>query len=174
MNLISADLKRWGFVVVQLLSHVWCLPPHGLQHARPLCPPLRLRRGLILAWDFPGGSVVKHPSASAGNAGDVSFIPGLGRSLRGGNGNPLQYSCLENPMDRETWWATVHGVPKNQKWLSKWAYTQYLLELTPLITPGDGPKFNYAWPFGLKHITHLRVWLDCTTQERNDLDKKES
>ena len=59
--------------------------------------------------------MVKHPSASAGNAGDVSLIPGLGRSPRGGNGNPLQYSCLENPMDREAWRATVHGVPKNQK-----------------------------------------------------------
>ena len=44
------------------------------------------------------------------NAGDVSLIPGLGRSPRGGNGNPLQYSCLGNPVDRGAWWATVHGV----------------------------------------------------------------
>ena len=53
---------------------------------------------------FPGGSV------SACNAGDEGFIPGLGRSPGEGNGNPLQYSCLESPMDRGAWWATVHGV----------------------------------------------------------------
>ena len=56
---------------------------------------------------FPGGSVVKNPPA---NAGDVGSVPGLGRSPGGGNGNPLQYSCLGNPLDRGAWWATVHGV----------------------------------------------------------------
>ena len=56
---------------------------------------------------FPGGSEVK---ASACNAGDPGSIPGLGRSSGEGNGNPLQYSCLENPMDRGAWWATVHRV----------------------------------------------------------------
>ena len=59
---------------------------------------------------FPGGSEVK---ASAQNAGDLGSIPGSGRSPGEGNGNPLQYSCLENPMDREAWWATVHGVAKS-------------------------------------------------------------
>ena len=56
---------------------------------------------------FPGGSVVKNTPA---NAGDAGFISGLGRSPGEGNGNPLQYSCLENSMDRGTWWATVHGI----------------------------------------------------------------
>ena len=60
---------------------------------------------------FPGSSMVKNPSA---NAGDMSFIPGLGRSPGGGNGSLLQYSCLENPIDRGAWWATVHGVAKSQ------------------------------------------------------------
>ena len=46
------------------------------------------------------------------NAGDLGSIPGSGRSPGEGNGNPLQYSCLENPMDRGVWWATVHGVPR--------------------------------------------------------------
>ena len=58
---------------------------------------------------FPGGSVVKNLPA---NAGDMGLIPGSGRSPGEGNGNPLQYSCLENPMDRGAWWATVHGVTK--------------------------------------------------------------
>ena len=58
---------------------------------------------------FPGGSVVKNPPA---NAGDMGLIPGPGGSPGEGNGNPLQYSCLEKPMDREAWWATIHGVAK--------------------------------------------------------------
>ena len=56
---------------------------------------------------FPRGSDGK---ASACNAGDPGLIPGLGRSPQEENGNLLQYSCLENPMDRGAWWATVHGV----------------------------------------------------------------
>jgi len=55
---------------------------------------------------FPGGSVVKNLPANAGDAGDASLIPGLGRSPGVGNGNPLQYSCLENSMDRGAWQAT--------------------------------------------------------------------
>ena len=70
----------------------------------------------ILHWhDFPGGSDGK---ASAYNAGDPGSIPGLGSSPGEGNGNPLQYSCLENPMDRGTWQATVSGVTKSQTRLS--------------------------------------------------------
>ena len=62
-----------------------------------------------------GGSVVKNLPA---NAGDVGSIPGSGRSLGGGNGNPLQYPCLEKPMDRRAWWASVSGVTKSQTQLS--------------------------------------------------------
>ena len=50
---------------------------------------------------------------SAANEGDAGSVPGSGRSSGGGNGNPLQYPCLENPMDRRDWWATVHGIAKN-------------------------------------------------------------
>ena len=57
--------------------------------------------------------VVKNPSASAGDIRDMGSIPGSGRSPGEGHGNPLQYSCLENPMDRGAWWATVHGVTKS-------------------------------------------------------------
>ena len=52
------------------------------------------------------------------NAGDLGSVPGLGRSPGGGHGNPLQYSCLETPMDRGAWWATVHRVAKSQIKLS--------------------------------------------------------
>ena len=71
---------------------------------------------------FPGGSEDK---ASACNAGDLGSIPGLGRSPREGNGNPLQYSCLENPMDRGAWWATAHTVAKSRTRLSD--FTSYCL-----------------------------------------------
>ena len=59
---------------------------------------------------FPGGS---DGEESACNAGNPDSIPGLGRPHGVGNGYPLQYSCLENPMDRGAWWATVHGVAKS-------------------------------------------------------------
>jgi len=58
--------------------------------------------------------VVKNPSASAGDISYTGSIPGLGRSPGGGHGNPFQYSCLENPMDRGAWWVTVHRVSKGQ------------------------------------------------------------
>ena len=66
-----------------------------------------IRKNKLLS--FPCGSAGKE---SVCNAGDLGLIPGLGRSPGEGNGNPLQYSCLENPMDRETWQAIVHGVAK--------------------------------------------------------------
>ena len=62
---------------------------------------------------FPSGSAVKNPPATVGDTGDMSSIPGLGRSPGGGCGNPLQYSCLENPMERGAWRATVHGITKS-------------------------------------------------------------
>ena len=64
---------------------------------------------------FPSSSNDKE---SACNAGDLGLIPGLERSPGGGHGNPLQYSCLESPIDRGAWWATVHGVAKSQTRLS--------------------------------------------------------
>ena len=73
------------------------------------------------SWGFPGGSVVKNPPS---NEGDVGSIPELGRSPGGGHGNPLQYSCLENPMDMGAQWATVQGVTKSQTWLSNRACAQ--------------------------------------------------
>ena len=67
---------------------------------------------------FPCGTVVKNLPANAGVAGDSDSIPGLGRCPRGGNGNPLWHSCLENPMDSGVWLATVHGVAEEWTGLS--------------------------------------------------------
>ena len=66
---------------------------------------------MLMYGDYPGGLNGKE---SACNAGDPSSIPGLGRSSEEGNGNPLQSSCLENPMDRGAWWAAVHGGAKSR------------------------------------------------------------
>ena len=61
---------------------------------------------------FPGGSVIKNPLSNAGDSGHMGSKPGLERFPGEGNGNPPQYFCLGNPMDRRAWWATVHGVAK--------------------------------------------------------------
>ena len=68
---------------------------------------------------FPGGPEVK---ASACSAGDPGSIPECGKSPGEGNGSPLQYSCLENPMEEGAWWATVHGVAKSRTRLSNFSY----------------------------------------------------
>ena len=65
---------------------------------------------MMIIKGFPGGSVLKNPPARSGDPGS---IPGSGRSPEEWNGYPLQYSCLENPMDRGAWQTTVHGVPKS-------------------------------------------------------------
>ena len=82
---------------------------------RKIKPPVR-EKG-----DFAGGAVVKNPPAIAGDTRDAGLIPGSGRSPREGNGNPFQYSCLENSMDRRVWQATVHEAAKSRTWLSDWA-----------------------------------------------------
>ena len=71
---------------------------------------------------IPGSG--RSPGGGHGNPGDWSSIPESGRSPGGGHDNPVQYSCLENPMDREAWWATVHGVANNQT-------QDYLMALLP-------------------------------------------
>ena len=74
---------------------------------------------------FPGGLDSKE---SAYNVGDLDLIPGSGRSPGGRNGNPLQYSCLENPMAGGAWRATVHGIAKSQTQLSTFTSLNFLIE----------------------------------------------
>jgi len=84
---------------------------------RQLCPFVRVCRYTIphsFLWVSQLVLVVKNPLANAEDAGVVGSIPGWGRSLGGGNGNPHQYSCLENFMGRGAWWAPVHGVTKSR------------------------------------------------------------
>ena len=86
---------------------------------------------------------------SARNVGDPGSIPGLGRSLGEGNGNPLQYSCLENSMDGGTWWTTVHGVTKSRTRLSDFAYGSeaHKVQIEPLEI---NSQVFWFLPFGLQ------------------------
>ena len=98
---------------------------------------------------FPGDSDGKESACNA--AEGLDLIPGLGTSPGGGHGNPLQYSCLENPLDRGAWWATVHGVAKSRTRLSDFTFTFSL----SCIGEGNGnplqcscledPRDNGAW-----------------------------
>ena len=96
-----------NLLVVHALVHPHTFPPESLFL---ILFSLILPRYLSDQMGFPGGSPVKNLPA---NAGDVGLIPVSGRSPREGNGNPLQYSCLGNSMDKGTWQAIVHGVAKS-------------------------------------------------------------
>ena len=87
---------------------------------------LFLNSNYFLQTGFPCGSAVKNLPASTGCARDTGSIPGSGISLGGGNGNPFQYSCLGNPMDRGAWWATVHEAAKSWTRLRVCAHTHTL------------------------------------------------
>ena len=101
-----AHLGSWFFVMS--LPGAACWVPHHTT----------FNNGFTGYRGFPGGSVVKNLLASSRDTGDLGSIPELGRSPAEGNGSSLRYSCLENPMDRGAWWATVHGVTKSLTWLS--------------------------------------------------------
>ena len=98
----------------------WRATAHGVTKSRTrLAAKQQQNTGftsvMVLYGRFPSGSVVENPT---NDAEDVGLIPGLGRSPGEGNGKPLLYSCLEIPMDRGAWRATVHGVTKSQTRLS--------------------------------------------------------
>ena len=108
--------------------------------------------GFLELTSFPGGSEDK---ASACNAGDQGSIPGLGRSPGEGNGNPLQYSCLDNPMDGGAWWATVDGVAQSQTRLSSLSLFTFMhwrrkWQPTPVFLPGESQ--------GQRSLVDCRLW----------------
>ena len=109
---------------------------------------------------LPHSSVSKE---SACNAWDLGSIPGLGRSPRERNGNPLQYSCLENPMDRGAWWAAVHGVARvRQDWVTSFSCigegNGNPLQCSCLENPGDGRAW-WAAAYGVAQSrTQLRLF----------------
>ena len=109
--IIPPKVKVFFFIKLQVI--IICTSP--MKQSACSCVPFFV---------FPGGSEGK---ASACNAGNPGSIPWSGRSPGEGNGNPLQYSCLENPMDRGAWWATVPGVAKSQTRLSDFTFFHFAL-----------------------------------------------
>ena len=99
----------WSFVMMKVI-HEWACVSDRKYY----------QKFATLPWTSLLAQTVK---CLAYNVGDLGSTPGVGRSSGEGNGNPLQYSCLENPMDREAWWATVHGVTKSQTRLSEFTFT---------------------------------------------------
>ena len=104
-----------------------------------------------MIWGFSGGSIVKNPPANAEDTRYTGSIPGLGRSPGVGNGNPLQYSCLENSVDRGAWQATVHKVRKSQTRLSttprpEWKLSSCLCEAVAAeaVVPPDARRGEYG------------------------------
>ena len=129
----------WGCKLVQPLWKTMWIFLRKLKRKLPydqIIPLLdmypKIKQKILLMWKdtcspmfiegFPGGSDGKESSC---NARDLGSIPGLGRSPGGGHGNPLQYSCLGNPMDRGVWQTTVHIEAKSGTEMSRWAYTMY-------------------------------------------------
>ena len=108
-------LKQWTEIVS---LHFWSLKIQNQDVSRAVLPLKALGQGSLSFWASQVAPVLKNPPANAGDIGDVGSILGSGRFLGGGHGNPLQYSCLENLIDRGTWRAVVHRVSKKQTWLN--------------------------------------------------------
>ena len=104
---------------------------------------------------FPGDAVVKNLPAYAG---DTSLITVWGKYPGGGIGNLLQYSCLEKPMDRVAWWATVHGATKSRAWLSDWAHTYTNVQYSFECLRGYTCKQAQIWDL-ISDFKEMRVWL---------------
>ena len=101
------------------------------------------------SWATREAPVIKNPPPNAGDARDTGLIPGSGRSPGEGNGNPLPYSCRENPMDRGAWWTMVHRVAKSWtllKWLSAHAHHN---------SQDPGPREGGSYPWGIALHWHL-------------------
>ena len=131
-------MRTWVWILVLWLT-TGMSSGKWLNLAKLECPTIQNEKnnsfftGLLLRWASQVALVVKNPPANAGDIRDVSLIPRLGRFPGGGHGNPLQYSCLENPMDRAAWWATVHSVTRSQtplEWLSMHALLIYCMRIT--------------------------------------------
>ncbi|CAI9173503.1 unnamed protein product [Rangifer tarandus platyrhynchus] len=101
---------------------------------------------------FPGGS---DGQESACKVGDLAYIAGSGRPPGGRHGNPLQYSCLENPMDRAAWWATVHGGHKELDMTERLSTVQYTLHYDPAYTH----THIYKTSFTKQHLPVQFNWM---------------
>ena len=102
--------------------------------------------------------MVKNWLANVGDAGDLDSIPGSRRSPGGRNGNPLQYSCLENPMDRGAWWATVHGVTKSRTRLSEFHFILQCILVWTVLSSAPKPHMPRGHLRGHRFRSYYFCW----------------
>ena len=117
------NIYKYFSIIFSGLRFSICFPTEIKQFPEIRCGTFSLCLNICSAFKenmifFEQERVFKKASSNITNAGDLGLIPGLARSPGEGHGNPLQYSCLENPRDRGAWWATVHGVAKSRTQLS--------------------------------------------------------
>ena len=161
-------MDSWIFILsyrLESIPLIILLFGFGLLGA-PLDWLLSFRHGSVSLWGFLHGSVGKE---SACNAGDSGSIPGSETSTGEGNGNPLQCSCLENPVDRGAWWATVRGVARvRHDWMTKpppapsvceysstsWHHETFRFRSTELAV-SKAPWFPFSW----EQLVEIKVWL---------------
>ena len=145
-------------------------PPGTSTTERPFCfgPASSFFLELLVialhTWGFPGGTVGKNPPANAGDAWDASSIPGLERSPGEGNGNLLQYSCLENSMDRGTWQATVHRVSKSQAGLSNYTHTHFpgsIVDSLPTCRASSSHVLSFCLVILFMGFSKQEYWIGC-------------
>ena len=109
----------------------------------------------------------KESTCSAGTTGDTGSVPGLGRSPGGGNGNPLQYPCLENPMDRGAWWATVRGVTKSQTRLKQLSSSCSWADITDCWGSSLGDSQRFILLIERLLFFSRCIWLFCDPMDYN-------
>ena len=124
------------------------------------------KRSVLPVRGFPCGSAIQNPSVRE-PSGDAGSIPGSGRSPGGGDGTPLQYPCLENPIDRGAWWPTVHGVAKSQTWLKLVSSSSSWADITDCwgSSLGDSQRFVLLIE-RLLFFSHC-IWLFCDPMDCN-------
>ena len=125
------------------------------------------KQQLWFSLDFPSGLAVKNLSA---NTGDVVLIPGSGRFPGERNGNPFQYSCLKNPIDRSTWKATVHGFTKSQTQLSTYAHTHHIFFIFQI----SFKKYNLFFNSENYFLFYTRIQLISTVVSVSDIQQSDT
>ena len=142
-------------------------------------------QGIYPQWTSQVALVVKNPPANAGDTGDVGSIPGSQKSSEVGNGNPLKYFCLENPMGRGAWRATVHGTTKIRTQLSDWTELNTVIGLPWWLRPVKylpAMQETWVWSLGWENplkeemATHSSIfaWRIPRTEEPEGLQSKGS
>ena len=150
----SSAFSKSSLNFCEFSVHVLLKP--GLENFEHYFANVRDECSCAVVWTFLESLVAR--SASACNAGDPGSIPGLERSPGEGNSNPLQYSCLENPMDRGAWQATVHRVAKSRRWLSDFTSLWTFFGIAFLWDWNENWPFPVLWPL-LSFPNLLAYWV---------------